>query len=486
MRKLVGCRGTTKGKCPTSLIIQLLCIGVLIYLLYGHPYATIEDLCLFGERNREFIKNFLLSWLTHCLILGAISCLIFGDSRIISPIRKFLLLISCHLSVEEEWVLLEFVPEYERSKKSERIDVNSLVALAERIFTEREEAQILPEESLTMQSLLTVGTSAGGRQPKAVIAINSADGEIRSGQISDLDGYDYYLLKFGNADFNSAELEMTYYDLAIKAGINMMHSELLTVDGSKHFMTQRFDRKDGKKLHTQTLAAMYPEANSYEQLISVCRSLHLPEADCEEVYRRMIFNVLANNTDDHNKNFSFMMDRMGNWRLSPAYDLTYILNMGGVQPNQDHCMFIRSKLRNISKEDVLQFAFDNGIRKPESIIGDVKNALLQFRTVAVKYAVDEKWIGRVEATILSHLKEWGEYEDDKPTLSVEINGHQVTDVHIEQAYKGNFHLCAKIDGREKKFVISKNKNEFSLIESLGIANLTEKQLLTMVEKFLCK
>lgn len=105
MRKLVGCRGTTKGKCPTSLIIQLLCIGVLIYLLYGHPYATIEDLCLFGERNREFIKNFLLSWLTHCLILGAISCLIFGDSRIISPIRKFLLLISCHLSVEEEWVL---------------------------------------------------------------------------------------------------------------------------------------------------------------------------------------------------------------------------------------------------------------------------------------------------------------------------------------------------------------------------------------------
>lgn len=208
---------------------------------------------------------------------------------------------------------------------------------------------------------------------------------------------------------------MTYYELAIKAGINMMHSELLTVDGGKHFMTQRFDRKDGKKLHTQTLAAMYPEANSYEQLISVCRSLHLPEADCEEVYRRMIFNVLANNTDDHNKNFSFMMDRMGNWRLSPAYDLTYILNMGGVQPNQDHCMFIRSKLRNISKEDVLQFAFDNGIRKPESLINDVKNALLQFRTVAVKYAVDEKWIGRVEATILSHLKEWGEYEDDKPT-----------------------------------------------------------------------
>ena len=380
---------------------------------------------------------------------------------------------------------LEFIPEYERNKKSEKIDVKSLVDLAERIFTEREEAQILPEESITMQSLLAVGTSAGGRQPKAIIAINPQNGEIRSGQISDLEGFEYYLLKFGTAAYNSAELEMTFYELAIKAGINMMHSELLTVDGTKHFMTKRFDRVGGQKFHTQTLAAMYPEANSYEELISVCRRLHLPEVDCIEVYRRLVFNILANNTDDHNKNFSFVMDERGNWRLSPAYDITYILNMGGFQPSEYHCMFIRAKLRNITKGDVLQFASDNGIRKPESIIREVKDSLLQFRNVALKNEVDEKWVGRVESTILSHLKVWGEYKTSCSQV-VEINGHQVSNVRMEQAYKGNCHLCANIDGNERKFVIGKNKEEFAIIEKYGMANLAEEQLLDMVKKYLCK
>lgn len=380
---------------------------------------------------------------------------------------------------------LEFIPEYERKKKSDKIDVKSLVDLAERIFTEREEAQILPEESLTMQSLLAVGTSAGGRQPKAIIAINPQNGEIRSGQISDLEGYEYYLLKFGNEAYNTAELEMTFYELAKKAGINMMHSELLTVDGNKHFMTKRFDRVGGRKLHTQTLAAMYPEANSYEELISVCRKLHLPEADCIEVYRRLVFNVLANNTDDHNKNFSFVMDERGNWRLSPAYDITYILNIGGFQPAEDHCMFVRAKLRNITKEDVLQFASDNGIRKPESIIREVKDSLLQFRNVALKNEVDEKWIGRVESTILSHLKDWGEYET-RCSQVVEINGHLVSNVRMEQAYKGNYHLYANIDGNVRKFVIGKNKEEFAIIEKYGMGNMSEMQLMGMVKKYLCK
>ena len=377
---------------------------------------------------------------------------------------------------------LEFVPEYERSKKSERIDVNSLVALAERIFTEREEAQILPEESLTMQSLLTVGTSAGGRQPKAVIAINSADGEIRSGQISDLDGYDYYLLKFGNADFNSAELEMTYYDLAIKAGINMMHSELLTVDGSKHFMTQRFDRKDGKKLHTQTLAAMYPEANSYEQLISVCRSLHLPEADCEEVYRRMIFNVLANNTDDHNKNISFLMDESGQWQLSPAYDTTYIFNVGGFLPEKMHCLMMQGKLQGQTLEDALALGKDNGIRKAETVIGEVASAIRQFRLFAEECEVSQRWIGAVETTLNNHLAEWGLLEQRK-NVSFRIGDAIFENVRVEKAYKGNYHLLCEVEGKERKFVITNKKEEYALIDKVGIDNLTDKQLCSMVETF---
>ena len=184
-------------------------------------------------------------------------------------------------------------------------------------------------------------------------------------------------------------------------------SELYAVEGNCHFMTRRFDRDGDKKAHTQTLAAIYPDAESYEQLIWVCRKLHLPEADCQEVFRRMVFNILANNTDNHNKNFSFIMQDDGSWRLSPAYDITNVLDRGGNLPNEDHCLYIRAKLRNITREDVILFAQDNGIRRPDAIIRDVVGALMQFRSVATKNGVSEQWTGRVEATIVNHLKAWG-------------------------------------------------------------------------------
>lgn len=379
---------------------------------------------------------------------------------------------------------LEFLPEVSRERKAEKIDIKSLANLAERIFSERENARILPEESITMQSLLTVGTSAGGRQPKAIVAINLKNGEVRSGQISGLEEFDYYLVKFGNSQYSSAELEMSYYELATMAGINMMPSKLYQVDGNNHFMTKRFDRNHGKKIHTQTLAAISPDADSYEQLITVCRKLHLPETDCYEVFRRMVFNVLANNTDDHNKNFSFVMSEDGTWRLSPAYDVTYIFDNGGFLPNEDHCMYIRAKLRNITREDVIQFAKDNGIRRPDAIIRDIVNAMKQFRTVATKYGVAEQWVGRVENTIVDRLKSWRELEEMAPEIcELVINGHIIKNIRIEQAYKGNFHLLAEIDGHERKFIIGKNKEEFSLIESMGIANLSSNQLKDMVEKY---
>lgn len=377
---------------------------------------------------------------------------------------------------------LEFLPEVSRERKAEKIDVKSLANLAERIFTERENARIMPEESITMQSLLTVGTSAGGRQPKAIVAINRKSGEVRSGQILGLEDFDYYIIKFGNSQYCSAELEMVYYELATMAGINMMPSELYRVDGNNHFMTKRFDRKDGKKIHTQTLAAISTDADSYEQLIAVCRKLHLPETDCYEVFRRMVFNVLANNTDDHNKNFSFIMTEDGTWRLAPAYDITYIFGNGGVLPNEDHCMYIRAKLRNITRDDVILFAKDNGIRRPDSIIRDIADALKQFRVVATKYGVSESWIGRVENTIVNNLKLWRETEE-LFLSDIIIDGHTVKNIHMEQAYKGNFHLFADIDGQERKFVIGKNKEDFSYIESIGIANLSLKQLTDMVEKY---
>lgn len=380
---------------------------------------------------------------------------------------------------------LEFLPEVARGRKAEKIDIKSLAKLAERVFVERENARILPEESITMQSLLTIGTSAGGRQPKAIVAINRMNGEIRSGQIPELEGFDYFIIKFGNSQCCSAELEMTYYELATMAGINMMPSVLYHVDGNNHFMTKRFDRRNGRKVHTQTLAAISPDADSYERLITVCRKLHLPEADCYEVFRRMVFNVLANNTDDHNKNFSFTMDEDGSWHLSPAYDMTYILDSGGFLPNEDHCMYVRAKLRNITRNDVIQFAKDAGIRRPDAIIRDIANALKQFRVVAAKHGVAEQWIGRVETTITAHLRFWGELEDAvHATCEFVINGHVVRNIRIEQAYKGNFHLFAEIDGKERKFVIGRNKEEYAFIDSIGMANLSPNWLKGMVEKYI--
>ena len=264
---------------------------------------------------------------------------------------------------------LEFQPEYAREQKAQKIDMKSLADLAERIYTEREQARIMPDENIT---------------------------EIRSGQISGLKNYDYCLLKFGNTQYSSAELEMAYYELATMAGIRMMPSELYTVDDNNHFITKRFDRDGERKIYTQTLAAISPDADSYEQLIAVCRKLHLPESDCQEVFRRMVFNILANNTDDHNKNFSFIMEEDGSWRLSPAYDITYIIDNGGFLPNEDHCLYIRAKLRGITREDAIQFARDNGIRRPDAIIREVVASLKQFRSIATKYGVSEQWTGRVE------------------------------------------------------------------------------------------
>ena len=147
-------------------------------------------------------------------------------------------------------------------------------------------------------------------------------------------------------------------------------------------------------------------------------------------------------------------------------------------------MYIRAKLRDITRDDVIQFAKDNGIRRPDAIIRDIVNAIKQFRVVATKYGVAEQWIGRVENTMVDHLKSWGELEEMAPEIcEFVINGHIIKNIRMEQAYKGNFHLLAEIDGHERKFIIGKNKEEFSLIESIGIANLSSDQLKDMVEKY---
>lgn len=317
---------------------------------------------------------------------------------------------------------LEFIPEIDRGSVAENINIKALADLAEKIQTERENIRIEADEELTLQELIAVGTSAGGRQPKGIIAMNAETGEIRSGQTEKNDGFDYYILKFGNKERSTAELEQAYYDMALMAGINMKESRLICIEGTNHFLTKRFDRDQFGKLHTQTLAAISPEADSYEKLLTVCRKLHLPEVDCLEVFRRLVFNILANNTDDHNKNFTFLMDRKGTWRLSPAYDMTYIFDTGGYLPNKEHCLMIGGKLQDITHEDIISFASECGIRQPENIIRKVVASVNSFRKLAKKNGVREEWIGRVESCLNGHLSEWG-YAHKEQTYAFNIDGH---------------------------------------------------------------
>lgn len=378
---------------------------------------------------------------------------------------------------------LEFVPEIVRGSMTEKIDIKALADLAEKIVMERESVKIMPDESLTLQSLIAVGTSAGGRQPKGIIAIKRGTGEIHSGQIDVEPGYDYFLLKFGDKGRSSAELEQTYYEMARAAGINMMESRLVEVEGTNHFLTRRFDRDETGKLHTQTLAAMDPEADSYEKLLTVCRRLHLPEVDCQEVFRRLVFNILANNTDDHHKNFTFIMDRKGHWRLSPAYDMTYIFDTGGYLPNKEHCLMVGGKYKDISKQDVIDFAAETGIRAPESMIRHVATAVSSFRSLAEKNRVREEWIGRIESCLSEHLSSWG-FMTRKATYTYTLpSGHRIETAHIETAYKGNYHLLASIDGKEMKYIIRMGMPEHDAITKVGQSNIPEEMIKELVNRF---
>lgn len=379
---------------------------------------------------------------------------------------------------------LEFEPETYRFSSVENLNLNSLIALAKRVYTERENAHVMPEESLDMQSLLAVGTSAGGRQPKAIVAINRETREIRSGQIEGLKNFDYCLLKFGTKERSTAELEMVYYEMATRAGISMMPCWLMAVEGEKHFVTKRFDREHGRKLHMQTLAALYPEADSYESLLWVCRKMRLSERDSEEIFRRLVFNVLANNTDDHNKNFSFLMDESGRWSLAPAYDMTYIFNVGGYLPETHHCLLVKGKYTDITLHDVLELAADNGIRKADTIIADVVEALRSFRTLAEKNGVQERWISAVETTLQHNLEMWGFCPPRTFEPYTDANGRHVENLRIEQQYKGNYHLLATIDGKELKAVIRTKTAEHDEISRHGVPNLADEYLKRLVDKFL--
>ncbi len=346
---------------------------------------------------------------------------------------------------------LEFVPCSEDAfSPNEKLMIPKLYDLAKKIEQDREQAIISPEETLTQKALMAVGTSAGGRFKKAIISMDKA-GNIFSGQTSAREDRKYYILKFNTPEFCLSEIEKTWYDLATRAGITMMPSRLIEVEGIRHFLTERFDRRSGEKVFTQTLAAVNPEAYCYEDLFSTCRLLSIPQNELNELYLRMVFNVLSNNTDDHAKNFSFIMKKDGSWHLSPAYDLCFILKTAATSERR-HEFSVRGKFEDITTADLLAFAAQNDIKNPAKYINKVKDALKDFRSQASANGVAPLFIDIIE----SRLRELSPDIFDAPASTSDL-------IRFEMTNSGNIHLYATINGQEKRRVFTRESGQYATI-----------------------
>ena len=320
---------------------------------------------------------------------------------------------------------LEFAPAAgPATRAAEKIDVDALVQLASDVLSRRNElAGSFADASraAALQDILRVGTSAGGARAKAVIAWNRDTNEVRSGQIAAGEGFDYWLLKFdgvsGNKDKELEDpkgygaIEYAYYLMAQAAGVTMSECRLLEENGRRHFMTRRFDRLlGGGKLHAQSLCALAhfdfnnPGAYAYEQALLLMRQLNLPMAAVEQQFRRMVFNVIARNQDDHVKNIAFLMDQEGIWLLSPAFDMTYSYNPSGDWTAQ-HQMSINGKRDGFTIEDFRACAKSALMKRgrAETIVEEVRAAVAQWPEYADTARVTEAWREEIQRNLRLNL-----------------------------------------------------------------------------------
>lgn len=316
---------------------------------------------------------------------------------------------------------LEFSPALgPRRRAAAKINIDALVQLASEVLTHRNDLTASFADSKkadALREILRVGTSAGGARAKAVIAWNPATNEVRSGQVEAGDGFDYWLLKFDGVDGNKDKeltdpqgygaVEYAYALMAGAAGIAVAECRLLEEGGRRHFMTKRFDRlPGGDKLHMQSLAAIghfdfnNQFTNSYEQALFTMRRLDLPMAALEEQFRRMLFNVVARNQDDHVKNIAFLMDRHGAWRLSPAFDITWSYNPDGKWTAQ-HQMSINGKRDSFVIEDFEACAktVSIGRRRVKAILEDVRAAVSDWPRFADDAGVEAAWRRSIDPSL---------------------------------------------------------------------------------------
>lgn len=312
---------------------------------------------------------------------------------------------------------LEYVPASTDIKDiDENINVREMVKFASDILANREGISFKADDNLTYAQLVQVGSSAGGARAKAIIAWNEETGEVRSGQTNLGPGYDYWLMKFDNVLKNGDHgledkpeytlIEYAYYLMAIDAGIAMNECRIYDSEGDHHFMTKRFDRVNGKKLHMQSLGAMahvsYQEPGliGYELAARYMKELGISYKEIEQFYRRMVFNCLAVNQDDHVKNISFIMDRTGKWILSPAYDITFSYNPTN-KWLRAHQMTVNGKTSEIGLEDLFEAGSKMGIkeRRCKDIIGEVDLSVSNFGKFAEQAGIKEKTCDYINSII---------------------------------------------------------------------------------------
>ncbi|MDD5369629.1 MAG: type II toxin-antitoxin system HipA family toxin, partial [Anaerolineaceae bacterium] len=267
-----------------------------------------------------------------------------------------------------------------------------------------------------LEDILRVGTSAGGARAKAVLAWNPITNEFRSGQIPCPDGFEYWMLKFDGIRNNRdkeitdpqgyGKIEYAYSRMAVHAGINMMPCRLHHESERSHFMTKRFDRgNDGSKMHMQSLGAIahvdfnQPASYSYEQALQTMKRLGLPQKDLEQQVLRAMFNVVGRNQDDHVKNIAFLMNRRGEWRLSPAFDVSYAYDPLGTWTGK-HQMSINGKRDRFTREDVCALAMIGGMKanRAYEMLAQVIEAVKRWPDIAGEVGVSEERIFQIQAT----------------------------------------------------------------------------------------
>ena len=311
---------------------------------------------------------------------------------------------------------LEFEPTtLKESKRTFSVDIDSLVDIAGKMLTKKEAfvTNLREDEEKAILEILQIGTSAGGARPKAVIAYNEKTGEVKSGQTNAPKGFEHWLLKLDGvsdvqlgASKGYGRVEMAYYNMAVACGIEMMPSRLLEENGRAHFITKRFDREGGStRHHVQTFCAMkhfdynLVTSFSYEQLFQTLRELKLPYPDAEQLFRRMVFNVMARNCDDHTKNFAFRLKKDGKWELAPAYDVCHAYQPKHQWVSQ-HALSINGKRTNITKDDLLTIGKSIKHKKAAETIEEISNTVSRWKTYADEVKVSPKLRDEIAATLI--------------------------------------------------------------------------------------